>query len=353
MISRPCLSALGALPLSLALAAPVIAAEAPPTWNAAVLTRAEAWYASPEARRIADNVLRHQSIEGGWPKNTPLGDPPRPDADPGLANTFDNQATTLPLAFLARVATATGDPAYVVAVQHGLDYVLAAQYPNGGWPQYYPLRGGYHDHVTFNDDAMIRVMRLLRHVASGRPPYAFIDDARRSRAETAVRQGVDLILKTQVRQNGRLTAWCAQYDAQTLAPAWARRFEPPSLSGSESVGVVRFLMEIDHPSPQVTAAIEGALDWFQVSAIHDTRLEDYIDPEGRPDKRLAAAPGAAPLWARFYDLATNQPIYMGRDSVPHGDLAAIERERRLGYAYVGEWPAALLRSTRPTGTPVP
>ena len=347
MMFRPWLGAVAASALTSVLAPAALAAEAPVPWSAAVLTQAADWYATPAARRIADNVLTHQSPEGGWPKNTPLNLAARPDADPGLTNTFDNQATTLPLAFLARMTTATSDAAYAAAFQRGLDYVLAAQYPNGGWPQYYPLRGGYHDHITFNDDAMVRVLTMLQDVAAGRSPYGFVDPAQRARASAAVSRGVDVILKTQVRQDGRLTVWCAQHDAVTLAPAWARRFEPPSLSGSESVGIVRFLMSLEHPSPEVRAAIEGARAWFERSAIRDTRLESYVNAKGQPDRRLVPVPGADPLWARFYDLQTNAPIYMGRDSVAHADLGDIERERRMGYTYVGAWPAALLRDRTP------
>ena len=347
MIARPWFVAAAILALTCTAAPPALAADAPVAWNAAALTRPADWYASPAAPHLADNVLTHQSREGGWPKNTPLNLPARPDADPGLANTFDNQATTLPLAFLARMTTATGDAAYAAAFQRGLNYVLAAQYPNGGWPQYYPLRGGYHDHITFNDDAMVRVLTLLQDVAAGREPYGFVDAAQRAHAAAAVSRGVDVILKAQVHQDGRLTVWCAQHDAATLAPVWARKFEPPSLSGSESVGVVRFLMSLEHPSPEVSAAIDAALDWFERSAIRDARLESYVDAQGQADRRLVTAPGADPLWARFYDLQTNAPIYMGRDSVPHAQLSDIERERRMGYTYVGAWAAALLTKPRP------
>lgn len=342
VISRSWLVAIAFLTASSVVAPPVRALEAPVGWNAAVLTQAPDWYSSPDARRIADNVISHQSREGGWPKNTPLNEVARADADPGLANTFDNQATTLPLAFLARVTTATGDAHYASAFQRGLDYVLDAQYPNGGWPQYYPLRGGYHDNLTFNDDAMVRVLNLLKAVAAGQQPYGFVDDAQRARAAEAVSRGVDVILQSQVRQAGRLTIWCAQHDPDSLEPVWARKFEPPSLSGSESVGIVRFLMSLDDPSPQVVAAVEAAVAWFEDAAIRDTRLEAYTNAEGQPDRRLVPSPGAPPLWARFYDLTTNAPVYMGRDSVPHRDLADIERERRMGYTYVGTWPASLL-----------
>ncbi|WP_312145083.1 pectate lyase [Brevundimonas sp.] len=338
MISRSWLIAIALLIVSPAAAQ---TSESPVAWNAGVLTQSADWYSSSDARRIADTVVSHQSREGGWPKNTPLNEIARADADPGLANTFDNQATTLPLAFLARVATATGDATYAAAFRRGLDYVLDAQYPNGGWPQYYPLRGGYHDNLTFNDDAMVRVLNLLKAVAVGQQPYGFVDDAQRARATEAVSRGVEIILLSQVRQGDRLTVWCAQHDPVSLAPAWARKFEPPSLSGSESVGVVRFLMSLDEPSPEVVVAVEAAAAWFESSAIRDTRLETYTNAEGQPDRRLALSPGAPPLWARFYDLTTNAPIYMGRDSVAHPDLADIERERRMGYTYVGAWPASL------------
>src|SRR5690606_17416218 len=122
-------------------------------------------------------------------------------------------------------------------------------------------------------------------MAAGEAPYAFVDASRRTRAADAVTKGVDLILRTQIRQDGEPTVWCAQYDAE-LKPAWARRFEPPSLSGSESVGVVRFLMSLDAPSPDVIAAIEGAVAWFRASAIENARIETFTDAEGRRDRRL-------------------------------------------------------------------
>lgn len=323
------------------------AAEALPAWGHEILKQAPDWYATAEARRIADSVLQHQSAEGGWPKNTALSTPPLAPAPAERANTFDNEATTLPLAFLARMVQATGEPAYRAAFDRGLDYVLAAQYPNGGWPQHYPLRGGYHDHITFNDDAMIRVMTLLREVAAGKEAYGFVDATRRERAAKAVEAGVGLILRTQLRRDGRLAVWCAQYDAVTLQPAWARRFEPPSLSGAESVGIVRFLMGIERPSPEVVAAVEGAVAWFRASVVRDIRLEETTDAAGKRDRRAVREPGTALLWARFYALDDNRPIFVGRDSVIHDDFNAIEQERRTGYSYFGTWPRDLLEKEYP------
>lgn len=336
------------LTAALMLAAPALAQTVTPEWNGEIVKRDASWYASSEARRIADAVVQHQSTEGGWPKNTSLLVPP--DAAPveaNLKNTFDNQATTLPMAFLARVIHAGERPADRAAFDRGLDYILAAQYPNGGWPQFYPLRRGYYTHITFNDDAMVRIMTLLREVAAGAGPYDFVDSGRRARAAAAVSKGVELILATQIRQGGVLTAWCAQHDEVTLAPAWARAYEPPSLSGSESVGIVRFLMALPDPSPEVVAAVEGAVRWFETSAITGARFETVTAADGRADARVVADPGAPRMWARFYELETNRPIFLSRDSVVHYDFAEIERERRTGYRYYGSWPEPLLRDEYP------
>ena len=213
------------------------------------------------------------------------------------------------------------------------DYLLAAQYPNGGWPQYFPLRKGYYSHITYNDDAMVNVLTVLRDAAAGKPPYDFVDAARRARAAAAIARGIDCILRTQIKQNGKLTAWCAQHDETTLKPAWARNFEPPTLSGGESVGIVRFLMEIEQPTPEIIAAIEGAVAWLQAVAIHGVRLEEFTGADGKRDKRVVADPAAGLLWARFYELGTNRPVFTGRDKVIRFAISEIEHERRNGYSY--------------------
>ena len=69
--------------------------------------------------------------------------------------------------------------ASATSFERGLDFLLAAQYPNGGWPQFFPLRDDYSRHVTFNDGAMVGVLRLLREVGAGTPPFGFVDPPRR------------------------------------------------------------------------------------------------------------------------------------------------------------------------------
>lgn len=322
-------------------------------WGTSYLRRPAAWYGSEEARGIAAHVMAYQSPEGGWPKSTDLTVPPRTPAEvprqgDGRANSLDNEATTLPMEFLARVGQATGDETVRASFLKGVDYLLAAQYANGGWPQFYPLRGdAYYSRITFNDGAMIRVLQVLRGVASGQPPYAFVDTQRRARAAVAVGRGIDCILKSQIRQDGKPTVWCAQHDEKTLLPAWARAYEPPSLSGSESVRVVRFLMTIERPSPEIIAAIEGATAWLQSAALTGVRVDETPGPDGRTDRRLVADPAAPPLWARFYELGTNRPLYLDRDSKFRYDFAEIGYERRSGYAYHGNWAATLLAKEYP------
>lgn len=315
-------------------------------WSAA-LRQPAAYYATAEARALAGKVLAHQTPSGGWPKNTDFATAaPAAHADP----TIDNGATTTPLHFLARVISASGKdaaPEWRAAFERGVDYLLAAQYPNGGWPQFFPLRKGYYTHITYNDDAMVHALEFVRDISEGKAPFAFIDKERRARAEAEMAKGIECILRTQVREHGVLTVWCAQHDEKTLAPAWARNYEPPSLSGSESVGIVRFLMSIEKPSPEVVAAIESAVDWFAKHKITGFRYERFQGPDGKPDRRLVADPAAPPLWARFYELETDRPLFVDRDRVFRYDHAELSRERRSGYSYCGGWAASLLAKDYP------
>ncbi|MCB0583976.1 MAG: pectate lyase [Phaeodactylibacter sp.] len=323
-------------------------------WNESLLKQKPEWYATEEARQIADNVLQYQTDAGAWPKNTNLAKEPESAADLNEirtgreANTIDNGATTTPMRYLALMVQATGDPKYKKSFLRGLDYLLTAQYANGGWPQFYPLRDrGYYSEITYNDNAMMNVMFLLREVAGGKAPYDFVGAKRQVKAAEAVEKGIDCILKTQIKVDGKLTAWCAQYDEKTLQPAWARNFEPPSLSGDESVPIVRFLMEIENPTPEIIAAIEGAVAWFRDVQISGLRYYRKIAADGQQDGWVEPDPNAEPIWARFYEIGTNRPIFVGRDKVVHYSFEEIERERRGGYSYYGDWPAKLLAKYYP------
>ncbi len=356
MSHRP--SLMPPLPYVAALAAVFLAA-APSTQPATrvtwddVLRQPEGWYATEGARAIADSVLLYQRASGGWPKNIDMTVPPDAASLAAAAkeidSTIDNGATTTQLRFLARIVGADAGASYRRAVLRGIDYLLAAQYPNGGWPQYFPLRTNYSRHITFNDDAMVHVLELLSDVAAARAPFAFVDPALRSRAGRAADAGADLILRAQITVDGTLTAWCAQHDEVTLEPRGARTYEHPSLSGQESVGIIRFLMSRDPPSPRIVAAVDAAVAWLIRVRITGWRLNRKPDPS-QPrgyDLGLVVDPSAPTLEARFYPIASNRPTYSGRDGVIKYSLAEIEYERRTGYAWVGTWPAPVLEKEYP------
>lgn len=336
---------------------PSLAADVHPlvSWRDAMRQPA-AWYSSAEAVRIARDLLLYQHENGGWEKNIdmslPLGGKHRTEVEkqkPEAHTTIDNGATYTQMRYLALVYSATHQAAFEEAFLKGLHYLLEAQYANGGWPQFYPLRHGYWDHITYNDDAMIGVMDTLRAIVRKEPQYAFVSDSDRTQAQKAIDKGIECILKTQVVVNGKPAVWCAQHDEHTLAPAKARSYELPSFSGSESVGIVRFLMGIDHPSPDVVRSIQGAVAWFNTNKITGIRLEQKTEP-GTPkgyDTVVVSDASAPPLWARFYDLKTVQPMFCGRDGIVKHQLSEIEYERRNGYRWYVDGPARLLAEDYP------
>ena len=312
------------------------------------LRRPDEWFRGAEAKRIAENILSWQSAEGGWPKNTDTTAPFAGERQK-LKGTFDNGATTDELRFLARMAEVDDDRSCIKAFERGLDHILNAQYTNGGWPQFYPPpQNTYHRHITFNDDAMVRLMEFVREVAT-RKRYEFVPLERREAAQRAFNHGIDCILKCQIKVNGKLTVWCAQHDEVDFSPRSARTFELASLSGAESVGIVRLLMSLEKPAPEVIHSVDAAVTWFdsvKITGIKVEQVEDKRAPKGK-DKVIVKDAEARPMWARFYEIGTNKPIYSGRDGVKKYSLAEIEYERRNGYAWMGYWPETLLAKDYP------
>ena len=339
-----------ALLLPLALAAlPAHAADAP-----SLLSRPDAFFTSDEGRRDLDNLLSWQGHGPagimGWPKAYDVTRPRPADGGgiewEGIA-TIDNGATYSELELLARAISlepATGERHDILlpAFNAGFDALLSAQYPNGGWPQRFPAdalrQSNYGKHITFNDNAMARVLLLMDNASKGAKPYAFVDDARRQKANTAFDKGIDCILNCQVTLDGKLTGWCAQHDESTLKPVGARAYELPSLSGSEGADLVILLMKLDNPSPRVKQSIEAAAAWFDAAKITGKRVQNTTTPEGRD--RIVVDDPASVLWARFYDLDSpypGKPFFCGRDGIKKWNMADIERERRAGYAWYGNW----------------
>lgn len=299
----------------------------------------ERWMASDPARRMADVILSFQAPNGGWSKHVDFGVGPRQPGQSyygesaawGWISTLDNGATTEELRFLALVDRARPDARYRAALRRGIEYLLAAQYPDGGWPQSYPLDGSYHDAVTFNDGAMVNALQLLRDVGAGR--YAGVPASLRRRADAALARGVACILDAQVVVDGAPTAWGQQHDPLTLRPTSARSYELTSLTGLESAGVMDLLMELPAPSARVVRAVHAAADWYGATAIRDSLYDST--------QTLRVAPGAGPLWARLYEIGTNRPIFSNRDGVLLYDWNLLT-DRRRGYGWFTVAPRATL-----------
>lgn len=307
---------------------------------------------------VAERMLLYQRNNGGWPQ--PGGDPINYNnilseslkisllADKNkLDATIDDKATTREINALVSAYKKTQNAAYLKAAENGIKYLLTAQNIAGGWGQFFPDTSGYHKHITYNDQAMMDVMWILKNITDGKSDFDVVKTLI-PEAKAAMVKGIDCILKTQYVQHGKLTAWCAQHDRKTLLPAKARAFELASLSGNESVGIVQFLMAIDNPSPEIKRAITSAVAWLESVKIVGIRVDNIVDasqPKGK-DRIVVADPNST-LWARFYNLDTNKPFFTGRDSVPRATLAEIENERRVGYAYYGNWPAKLLSTDYP------
>jgi PelA/Pel-15E family pectate lyase len=289
------------------------------------------WYRGSEGTRIAENVLSHQSDQGDWPKNIDTSETPYDGARATLKGTFDNGATVGEMRFLARGFLATGEPRYRVAFNKALDHVLAAQYPNGGWPQTFPPGNGYPRYITFNDNTMVNILELLRDVARS-DDFRFVEAAQRAAAGRAFEAGIGCILKCQIKVGGRLTVWCAQHDEKTLEPQKARTYELPSLSGGESAGILLLLMSLDEPSPEVVRAVHAGARWFESSKLTGIRVK-VVDR----NKIVVPDRDAPPLWGRFCEIENNRPFFCGRDGIKKFDIAEIEAERRNGYAWYGEW----------------
>lgn len=313
----------------------------------------DAWYAGDEARLLADIVLSYQTPAGGWSKHTGYTKGPRkpgmqwtsqnkPGEKPHYLGTLDNRSTTEQMTFLASMWQATQREDCKAGFTRGLDYILAAQYPNGGWPQVYPLEGGYHDDITLNDDALTHVLELLQMIMAGDPSCSFLDEPTRMAVGSALKKGIDCVLAMQVVQDGRKTAWCAQNDALTLLPTGARKMEPATLSGMESAGLLRFLMTLPNPSRELIAAIEDGLSWLDRVKIAGL-VPNKVD--GKPEEQSDTT-STRFYWARFYGLTDNKPVFPGRDGVLYTSFEEMVANNKLGYDYFSTRPESILKNGR-------
>ena len=268
-----------------------------------------AWYGSAESQAVADIVLSVQKTNGGWMKNDQLHQLSASalatlQADRNGRSCLDNAATTMEMRFLAKVYQGCLIEKYREAFGKGLQLIFTAEKANGGWSQYWPLsgNGSYHDYITFNDNLMTNVMKLLRDIQSNTGDFKdIVDEATRERCQTSFNQGLEVILNCQIDDNGTKAAWCAQHDPVDFLPTEGRPHEHPSVSGSESASLLSFLMTLPNPSAELQAAITAGVTWLDAHKIEGKAIEDYTNGDGVADRRIVDRPGSA-IWGRFIQL---------------------------------------------------
>ncbi len=269
-------------------------------------------YLLDAARDAAQALIRGQLQSGGWDYSIEF-DPAlrqryayRADQQQNGRNTttLDDDNTQSALRFLMQMdqQLAFQDQAIHEAVQYALQQLLQAQYPNGAWPQRFaepydandfPVRQAsypdswsrtfpkqnYMAYYTFNDNTLadlIRTMMLARQIYN-EPRY-----------QAAAEKAGDFILLAQLPDPQ--PAWAQQYDPQ-MHPAWARKFEPPSVTGGESQGIIRVLMEL----------------------YRETGKKKFLEPIPRALEYLRSSELPGGRLARFYELQTNRPLYFTKD----------------------------------------
>ncbi len=153
-----------------------------------------------------------------------------------------------------------------------------AGYPKS-WPRLYPGHQEYWYRYTLNDHLASDVMDVLLLA-----DHVYHDSRYRN---AAIRLG-DSLLDAQMPSPQ--PAWAQQYNVE-MQPIWARKFEPPAISSSESFSVIDTLMQLYRHTGnrKYLEPIPRALDYLKTCELSDGRV------------------------ARFYELKTNRPLYFTRD----------------------------------------
>ena len=304
-------------------------------------------YFAKDFEKIADNILLYQKNNGGWPKNYDMQailtneQKTKVIKSKNVLNTcFDNSATYSHLNYLAKAYNISENEKYRIAFSEGIKFILSAQYDNGGWPQFYPDASGYRKHITFNDGAMIGVMKLFQRIVNKESDFNIIDPELYSKVLVSFGTGIECILNTQIKESDSLLVWCQQHNNITLKPESARTYELASICNGESSEIVEFLMSLKNPNNRIIESINSAVKWFEASKILGIRVENINAPHSEyqyrnsdHDKIVVEDTKAKPIWARYYSLETHIPIFCNRDGKIVYSFSEVERERRIGYAW--------------------
>ena len=221
-------------------------------------------------------------------------------------SSFDDDISQGALTFLMDLDDTIDAGWLTESIEKGISFFIDSQFENGAWPQWYPLRGGYHDYYTFNDNAINDNIRVLLkiHSRSGNDECL-----------AAAMKGGDFILLSPVSESQ--PGWAQQY-SHDMKPAWARTFEPPAVCSAATVRNIHTLIDLYlyTGEDRYLAPIPAAFEWLERSKIDEN------------------------LWARMYEVRTNVPIYGDRDSKIHYIYDEISEERKLGYGWRGPFGVA-------------
>lgn len=333
--------------LSILMTLALLPAHAQRKNNAMRETKKE-FFKTEKARLIGDQIIDYQRVTGGWPKNIDMAKPMTneerqqvlKDKNRRDDSTTDNGATNMQMMYLARLYQATKSKKYRDAFRQGVEYLLSGQYANGGWPQFWPKMRDYQIHITFNDDAMVNTMELLRDVYTQKPPFdgKLTNKELRQKAAKAFDKGVECILKCQIIKDGKPTVWCQQHDRETFEPRPARAFELSSYCSYESARIVALLMKIPNPSEEIKRSIRGAMQWFDTYKLTGLKVvrKGEVGSSFRTTELVKDPHATTPIWARYYDLENCEPFVCDRDGVPRRHLWEIGTERRNGYSWYSD-----------------
>lgn len=264
----------------------------------------------------------------------------------GYIGTIDNDATVQEMRLLAerykKTTNGTYKAAFKTSFNKAVNFLLTMQRKSGGLPQVWPKRGEYSDHITLNDNAMVRAMVTMMDIANGTAPFDsdIIDDATRSKMQGALEKAIDYLLKAQIVNNGTPTVWCAQHDTANYAPRPARAYELESKSGSESAGVVWFFMNWPNQTEAIQKSITSAINWYKKTKVTGLRFNKSA---GIFEEREGSV-----LWYRFYEVNNDNYFFCDRGgaSTKTQDFTKISEERRKGYQWAGEYGTALIATEK-------
>lgn len=304
---------------------------------------------------LAEKMLIYQLPNGAWSKSLdkktainyalPINEEiikKAKERDDNYA-TIDNNATSKEINHLVKAYNSTQNKKYLIAAEKGIEYLLKMQYENGGFPQYYPNKAIYRKQITYNDNAMINALSVLYNTSKGADGFAVVKENLKNQSKIAVKKGVNCILKTQFVQNNVPSIWADQYNEVTLVPEKARAFEPASLASAESVAIVRFLMNLES-TPEIQSSIKNAIKWFNANKIEGY---SYVTTKENSKGRSLKEDKNSVIWARFYDLTNNKPIFGDRDGSTTYNYNEISEERKNGYGWYTDNPEKLITKDYP------